>query len=495
MKVSPSIFREYDVRGIAGEKFDDKSLQEYEKWYGKFPGINITPSVATAIGRAYGCLIRKRGGKKIVIGHEIRPYGEELKKQFIDGVMSTGVDVYDGGVSLTPVVYFATGFYGFDGGVNVTGSHNVYFFNGFKMMAKDVYPIFGKEIQEMRGMIDADKYPYKGSGKYYEKDIYSDYKKYLLDHNKLERKLKVVLDCGNGSAGAFAPALLKEMGCELIELYSTPDSTFPNHVPDPEDIKVMQDVGRVVVKEGADIGIGLDADGDRFGAVTEKGETIFADRMILVIAKDILARNPGKKILYDVKCSRLLNDLVTQWGGKPLMHVTGHAPIKDTLRRDSDIVFGGEISGHFYWCEDYFRIDDGLYSAAKMLSMLSKSDKPFSSFFSIVPDTSMTPEIKLPCADELKVKVVSQVRDYFKSRGSEVIEIDGARMVFSPTSWALVRPSNTSPYLTVRIEAETDEEVIRLKNLMQDQFDKYPEIGDKLDRNSVTSHTGKLGWV
>ena len=495
MKVSPSIFREYDIRGIAGEKFEDKALEEYEKWYGKFPGINITPDVAISIGRAYGSVIRKRGGKKIVIGHEIRPYGEELKKQFIDGVLSTGIDVYDGGVSLTPVVYFATAFYQFDGGVNVTGSHNVYFFNGFKMMAKDVYPVFGREIQEMREMIEAEKFTKDTPGKYYEKDIFSDYKKYLLDHNKIERKLKVVLDCGNGSAGAFAPDILKEMGCELVELYSTPDSSFPNHVPDPEDIKVMQDVGKVVVKEKADIGIGLDADGDRFGAVTEKGDTIFSDRMILIIAKDILSRNPGKKILYDVKCSRLLEDLLPKWQGVPLMHVTGHAPIKDTLRRDKDIIFGGEISGHFYWCEDYFRIDDGLYSAAKMLSMISRTDKPFSSFFSVVPDTVMTPEIKLPCADEVKVKVVSEIKEYFEKKGNNVITIDGARVVFSPTSWALVRPSNTSPYLTVRVEANTEKEVLDIKNIMQDQFDKYPEIGDKLNRNKVTTYTGKLGWV
>ncbi len=495
MKVDSSVFREYDIRGIAGKEFSPKALKEYELWYGKFPGINITPDVATAIGRAYGSMIRKRGGKKIVIGHEIRPYGEELKKQFIDGVLSTGVDVYDGGVSLTPVVYFATAFYKFDGGVNVTGSHNVYFFNGFKMMAKDVYPIFGKEIQEMKQMIETDKFTLETPGKYYEKDIFSDYKKYLLDHNKMERQLKVVLDCGNGSAGAFAPDILREMGCELVERFTTPDSSFPNHIPDPEDIDVMQEVGKVVLAEKADIGIGLDADGDRFGAVTEKGETIFADRMILVIAKEILSRNPGKKILYDVKCSRLLNDLVSEWGGKPLMHVTGHAPIKDTLRRDTDILFGGEISGHFYWCEDYFRIDDGLYSAAKMLSALSKTEKPFSEFFSFIPYSSMTPEIKLPCEDAVKVKVVNDIKEYFENQGNQIITIDGARIVFSPTNWALVRPSNTSPYLTIRIEANSDEEVIKIKNIMQDQFDKYPEIGDKLDREHVTSHTGKLGFV
>ena len=494
MKVSPSIFRVYDIRGIAGEKFTDKALQEYEKWYGKFPGITITPEVAIAVGKAYGTRIRKRGGKKVILGHEERQFGKELKNFFIEGVRATGCNVVDAGISLTPLIYFATAFYHYDGGVNTTGSHNVYFFNGFKLMAKDVYPIFDQEIQDMRKIIEKSDYIIDNEGSYEEKNVVEDYKNYLLQHNKLEKKLKIVLDCGNGSAGLFAPQILRELGCEVIELYSEVDATFPNHLPDPEDEWMMRDLSNKVREMKADLGIALDADGDRFGCVDENGEFIYADRMLLLLAKDILSRNKDKKILYDVKCTRYMEDLIPKYGGIPLMHITGHAPIKDSLRRDTNIIFGGEISGHFYWCEDYFKFDDGVYSAAKVLTLLSKSEKSMSELMEEIPVTSLTPEIKLPCADDVKNKISESIKDHFLKK-YKVITIDGARIQFSDTSWGLVRPSNTSPYLSLRVEADSEQEVINIKNILADQLEKYHEIGDKLDRKMVTSHTGKLGWV
>ena len=494
MKIDPNVFREYDIRGIAGEKFSDKALKEYEKWYGKFPGITITPVVAEAIGKAYGTLIGKRGGKKVIVGHEIRPYGEELKLQFIKGVRSTGCDVTDAGGSLTPFIYFATAYYHFDGGVNVTGSHNVYFFNGFKTMAKDVYPIYGKELQKMHKIIEEENYTVSKSGSYKKLKIFPEYRKYFLKHNHLDRKLKVVVDCGNGSAGVFAPEILRELGCEVVELFTKPDATFPNHVPDPEDIFVMRDLGKRVVNEKADLGIALDADGDRFGAVDENGVFIYADRMLLLLAKDILSRNPGKKIVYDVKCTRLINDLVPKFGGIPVIHITGHAPIKQTLRIDPEVIFAGEVSGHFYFVEDYFRIDDGLYAAGKLLSLVARGEKPFSKLFEDFPNTIMTPELKLPCNDSAKKKIVAQISKYF-SKKHKTISIDGTRILFSDTSWGLVRASNTSPYLTIRVEADTKKEIIDIKNILADQLEKFPEIGDRLNRDVVTTHTGKLGWV
>ncbi len=493
MNVTSSIFREYDIRGIAGEKFSEKALKEYEKWYGKFPGITITPEVAQKIGHAFGTLIKRKSGKNIIIGHEIRPYGEELKMQFVDGVLEAGVNVFDAGVALTPIIYFSTAFYKMDGGVNVTGSHNVYFFNGFKIMGKDVYPIFGEDLQKMHKMVLDEDFENEPKGKYEKKDVFNDYKKYLLEHCPLKRKLKVVLDCGNGSAGAFAPQIFKEMGCDLIELYTNPDATFPNHVPDPEDMNNMKDLTEKVKETGADIGIGIDADGDRCGVINEKGEFMYADRTLLLFAKDALSRNKGKKILYDVKCTRLLESLVPNFGGIPIMHKTGHAPIKQTLRDDKDIILGGEVSGHFYFCEDYFRIDDGVYAAAKILSLLSSSDKPISSYYDF-PDTVMTPEIKLPCEDTVKHKIVEEIKNYFEGK-YETITLDGVRIKFSPTSWGLIRASNTSPYLTIRVEADTKEEVLKIKNILADQLEKYPEISDKLNRSEVVTRSGRLGWV
>jgi len=494
VQILKTIFRDYDIRGIAGKEFSPKALEEYEKWYGKFPGITITPKAAEAIGKAYGTIIRRRGGKKVIIGHEIRPYGQELKMHFIQGVLSTGCDVDDAGESLTPIVYFSVAFYGYDGGVNVTGSHNIYFYNGFKMMAKDVWPIYDQEIRDMHGMIEAENFVTEEKGIYSQKDVWGDYKKYLLDHCPLNRKLKVVIDCGNGTPGKFAPEIFSQMGCEVIGLYTEPDANFPNHLPDPEDPWMMRDLQQKVTETGADLGIAFDADGDRFGLVNEKGDFVMADHSLLVLARQALQNNPGKKILYDVKCSRLLDELVPQYGGVPYMHRTGHAPIKDTLRKDPEIILAGEVSGHFYLCEDYFKIDDGMYTAGKILSMISSGDRRVSEIFSDIPKTVMTPELKLPCADETKHKIVSYIAEHFAGE-YKTITIDGTRVIFSDTSWGLVRASNTGPYLTIRVEANTQEEVIKIKNILADQLEKFPEIEDKLDRTCVTSHTGRLGWL
>lgn len=494
MQINRSVFREYDIRGIAGEEFSPKALEEYERWYGKFPGITITPEAAEAIGKAYGTIIRQRGGKKVVVGHEIRPYGNRLKMHFIRGVNSTGCDVDDAGESLTPIVYFATAFYGYDGGVSVTGSHNIYFYNGFKMMAKDVWPIYDQEIQKMHDLIEKEEYMSDTAGEYKQRDVWTDYKKYLLDHCHLEKKLKVVIDCGNGTPGKFAPEVLSELGCEVIGLYTEPDANFPNHLPDPEDPWMMRDLQQKVKETEADIGMAFDADGDRLGVVNEKGEFVIADHTLLLLAREALKNNPGKKVLYDVKCSRLMETIIPQYGGIPQIHQTGHAPIKATLRKDPQTILAGEVSGHFFLCEDYFRIDDGLYAAGKVLAMFSATDKKVSEIYQDIPSTIMTPELKLPCKDEVKHKVVEYISQHFDG-SFNTIKIDGVRVLFSQNSWGLVRASNTGPYLTIRVEADTDEEVIKIKNILADSLEKFPEIEDKLDRTCVTSHTGRLGWL
>lgn len=494
MDINRNVFREYDIRGIAGKEFTQAAIDEYEKWYGKFPGITITPEAATAIGKAYGTVIRQKGGKRVVVGHEIRPYGEELKMDFVQGLRSTGCDVVDAGESLTPLIYFSTAYYDYDGGVIVTGSHNIYFYNGFKMMGRNVYPIYDQELQNMWKMIKDEKFETGEEGAYEKIDVWPDYKKYFFGHNFLDRKLKVVIDCANGSPGSFVPKLLESFGCEVVGLYLEPNAHFPNHVPDPEDPWMMRDLSAKVIEVGADLGIGYDADGDRFGVVDENGKFVYSDHVLLVLAKDILKRNPGKKIVYDAKCSWLVDTFVKKYGGVPVMHVTGHAPIKATLRNDAETIFAAEVSGHFFFCEDYFRIDDAVYTTGKVLGLLSRSDKKFSELFSEFPKTVMTPELKLPCPDEVKHAIVANVAKDFEDK-YKTIKIDGTRIVFSETSWAIVRASNTGPYLTIRVEADTDAEVIKIKNIVADSLEKFGEIGDKLDRTCVTSHTGKLGWL
>lgn len=495
MNVNLTIFREYDIRGVAGVEFLEKAVREYEKWYGQFRGVTITLDVASAIGKAYGTIIRRLGGREVVVGHEIRPYADELTHAFIEGVRNTGCNVTDLGVSLTPLVYFATAYKKFDGGVNVTGSHNVYFYNGFKLMKKDVWPIFGDELQDMRKIIEREDFFQDKKGAYSkDDDIYKIYKEYVQEQIQLRKKVRIVVDCGNGSAGVFAPDFFRSLGCEVIELYTEPDATFPNHVPDPEQRQYMVDLGKRVVDVSADFGIGIDADGDRVGFVNEKGEFIDGDLINLVFAKDALSRFPGKKILFDVKCSRLLQELVPQWGGIPLMHRTGHGPIKETLRKNDDVIFAGELSGHFYFVENYFKFDDALYSSARLLDLFSRANRAFSSLFLEFPERVRTPEFKLPCEDEKKFAIVAEIQKNLSSKYSSVT-IDGVRFQVSEKGWGIVRASNTSPYLTVRVEAETEEEVLQIKNILADELEKFSEIGDKLDRQEIYTLTGRLGWV
>lgn len=492
MKVNPTIFREYDIRGIAGIEFTPEAVGEYEKWYGKFPGINITLDVAKAIGSAYGTIIRNNGGKRVVIGHELRPFGEELKKAFITGVLQVGCDVSDLGVSLTPIVYFNTAFSEFDGGVMVTGSHNIYFYNGFKMMKKGVYPIFEKEIQTLKEIAENETFFKDNLGKLNALDGFSSYKKYILEHIKVNKKFKVVIDSGNGSAGLFAPELFRDLGCEVVEIYSEPDASFPNHVPDPQEKQTLKALIERVKEEKADLGIGFDADADRVGFISEKGEFVTGDLVLLVFAKDVLSRYPGKKIIYDVKCSQLLEDLILQYGGVPVMYRTGHAPLKAALRTEKDAIFAGELSGHFFFAENYFKIDDGLYSAAKMLEIMSCLNCSFSSLFDDIPERVSTPELKLRSSDEEKFDIVEKVKKSLTDKYS-LSTLDGVRFRVSETGWGLLRASNTAPYLSLRVEGKTEKEALGIKNILADELEKFPSILDKLDRNNIAS-IGKLGW-
>src|SRR3989338_5709643 len=492
MKINPTIFREYDIRGVAGIKFSEQEIRLYEKWYGPFPGVTITLDVARAIGKGFGTDIRRRGGKEILVGHEMRPFADELTNAFISGIRSTGCNVTDLGVSLTPIVYFTVIHKSFDGGVNVTGSHNVYFFNGFKIMEKNARPIAGEELQKIREMVEKEEWISDKEGTYRSADGYPAYKEYMLDHIKLSRAFRVVIDCGNGSAGMFAPDLFRSLGCEVIELYTDPDARFPNHTPDPQYSQYCADLEKKVLEAHADLGIGFDADGDRVGFVNEQGKFVEADLTMLVFAKDVLSRFPGKKILYTVKSSQLPAELVPKYGGVPVMHRHGHAPIKETLLRDPGVVFAAEDTAHFFFAEDYFKIDDGLFAAAKLLEMMDRRQVPFSSLLEGIPERVRTPEIKLPCADEKKTEIVARICENLRGRFPSVL-LDGIRIQVSETGWGLIRQSNTAPYLSVRAEGASEAEVLKIKNILADELEKFPAIMDRLNRSAVATLTGKLG--
>ncbi|MBI4135103.1 MAG: phosphomannomutase/phosphoglucomutase [Candidatus Sungbacteria bacterium] len=494
MHINPTVFREYDIRGIAGANFTDKAKEEYEKWYGPFPGVTITLAAARAIGKAFGTTLRRDGGREVVIGHEVRPFAEDLTREFIDGILSTGCNVADLGESVTPVVYFASALSEFDGGANVTGSHNAYFYNGFKLVEKGARPIFGAELQEMQKMIEREDFIEERCGTYVKRDGYAAYKEYFLKHIKFNRKFRIVIDSGNGSAGMFAPDLFRGAGCDVVELYSEPDATFPNHTPDPHMPQFMADLQKKVKDTGADIGIAFDADADRVGFVDENGRLIDPELITLAFAKDVLTRFPGKKILYTVKSSQLIEELVPQYGGVPLIHRNGHAPIKETLRLDDDIIFAGEDTAHFFFVENYFRIDDGLWAAGQLLKLVERTGKPFSELFRDIPLRVRTPELKLPCRDEEKFDIINKIQTSLGRRYPS-LTLDGVRFKVGKTGWGLVRASNTAPYLTVRAEDMTKEGVLRIKKILADELEKYDAIGDRLNCSAVATLTGRLGWV
>ncbi len=492
------IFREYDIRGVAGDKHDPELVELYEKMYGKFPGVTLTAETAKLIGRAYGSHLKTQGAKKVLVGFEVRPFAEVIKENFIEGISDTGIDVDDGGEMCTPFVYFLTSHLDYDGGVIITGSHNIYFYNGFKLLQKDSIPLFGKELKTLYTRIKNEEYDLdenRGKVSKFE-DAYEIYKKNVLTNFNLGRKVKAVLDCGNGTTGMFAKDFFESLGIEIVEeLYFDRDPKFPNHTPDPEQTKNMKDLMNSVVENGAEVGIGFDADGDRAGFVDEKGNHIPADKILLLMIKEKFAEgNEGKKVLFDVKCTKLIQDMLPDFGLEPVMHRTGHAPIKNTLRSDDDFIIGGELSGHFYFTQNYPKADDSFFAAAVVLEILSKTDKSLSELLSFIPERVASPEYKLPCADDKKFEIVKAIKEKFEE-DYEVIDIDGARVTFSEDSWGLVRASNTSAYLTIRIEALDEKEVLKIKNILTEELEKFPGVEEKLNREVIADPNGRLGFI
>ena len=480
------IFREYDIRGIAGDNFDEKTIKLYEKTYGKFPGITLNTKTSKQIGKAFGSHLKKQGAKKVIIGFEVRPFAKEIKENFIEGVLDTGINVHDANEMCTPFIYFLTSHLQYDGGIIITGSHNLYFFNGFKLLQNNSKPLFGKELKTLYKKIkNQDFYIDKNRGELKAlNNAFEVYKKNILPNFNLKRKIKAVIDCGNGTTGLFAKDFFEKLGVNIVEeLYFNQNPNFPNHTPDPEVTKNMNDLIESVKKNKAEVGIAFDADGDRVGFVDEKGNHIPADKILLLMIKEKFQKFKGKKILFDIKCSKLLIDLLPQFGLNPLMHRTGHAPIKDTLRNDPDIILGGELSGHFYFTKNYPKSDDGFFAAATVLEILSNSEKSLSELLSFIPKRIATPEFKLSCLDEHKFKVIESLKEKLSEK-YKIIDIDGVRVNFSKTSWGLIRASNTSPYITVRIEAEEKGEVLRIKNIFADHLDSFTEIKENLDRAS-----------
>jgi len=439
--LSKTIFKAYDIRGVI-----DKTLDE---------------GIARHIGRAFGAAALAKGETKVVIGRDGRLSGPGLTAALGEGLRDAGVDVIDLGMVATPMVYFATNLLDTRSGIMVTGSHNPPDYNGFKMvMAGEA--IYGDAITALHDSIAA----YDGAiaeqrGAYGTHDISKAYLERIISDVKIARPIKIAVDCGNGVAGAFAPDLFRGMGCEVVELFCDVDGHFPNHHPDPAHPENLQDLIKALQDTDAEIGLAFDGDGDRLGIVTKDGQIIFPDRQMMLFASDVLSRNPGAEILYDVKCTRHLGPWIEKAGGKPLMWKTGHSLVKAKLK-ETGSPLGGEMSGHIFFKDRWYGFDDGLYSGARMLEILTKEADP-SKLLNSLPMASSTPELHLHLQEGENFTLIDSLRANASFPTSEKINpIDGLRVEY-PDGFGLARSSNTTPVVVLRFEGENPEALARIQ--------------------------------
>jgi phosphomannomutase/phosphoglucomutase len=436
--IDPSIFRAYDIRGVVGR--------------------TLTADAVRQIGRAIGSEAIQRGRNTVVVGRDGRLSGPELVDALVAGLNATGCDVKDIGVVPTPVLYFAAHYLDTQTGVIVTGSHNPPDYNGLKIVI-DGETLSGDSIQQLRERIDEDNL-ISGQGSVENMNVVPDYIERIRSDVHVARSLKVVVDCGNGVAGAVAPQLLRELGCEVSELFCEVDGNFPNHHPDPSKADNLKDLIAAVQEQQADIGLAFDGDGDRIGVVTTQGNIVWPDRVLMLFIADILGRNPGGLIIYDVKCSRFLDRIIREHGGEPLMWKTGHSFIKEKIR-ESGALLAGEMSGHIFFRERWYGFDDGLYSAARLLEVLGKDARPATEVFASLPDSVNTPELNIPMQEGEPPKFMERLLASAHFEGAQVSTIDGLRVDF-PDGWGLVRASNTTPVLVLRFEADEEAALSRI---------------------------------
>ena len=442
MHVDTSIFKAYDIRGVVGKTIDERFAEH--------------------LGRAFGSEAVAAGERAVAVGRDGRLSGPGLAAALIRGLASTGLDVVDLGAVTTPMLYYVAatrGAHGCTSGIQVTGSHNPKDYNGFKMVLAGK-AIYGEAIQALRQRIEREDYM-RRPGRSAAMDIVPEYSARIANDCKLERKMKIVVDSGNGIPGASAPAILRALGCEVIELYSEVDGDFPNHHPDPSKPENLADLIRTVKSSGAELGLAFDGDGDRLGVVTVDGHIIYPDRQLMLFAQDILPRHPGGTIIFDVKCSQRLAPVIRAAGGTPLMWKTGHSLIKAKMREIGSPM-AGEMSGHIFFGERWYGFDDATYTAARLLEILSRTKSP-SQVLDTLPSSHSTPELNVACAEGEPRRVVQQLLETATFPGArEIVTIDGLRVEYDD-GFGLVRSSNTTPVLVLRFEGHTPAALQRIE--------------------------------
>ncbi len=443
------IFREYDIRGVVKEDFKD--------------------DVVISLGKGFGTWLIRHGAKNMVLSGDIRTTTPKLKELFAEGALSTGLNVIDIGILPTPLNYYSQFVRPVDAAVQITGSHNPPEFNGFKL-SYDKQAFFGAQIQEIKDLILADDFEI-GEGAFSTDDkIKKEYLKEVIAKINIERKLKIVVDSGNAAGGLVAPELYKALNVELTELYSEIDGTFPNHHPDPTVEKNIAELIKLMKTGNYDVGIAYDGDADRVGVVDDKGRIIWADQLMALFLPEVI-KEPGTPIVFDVKCSQVLEDEVVKNGGKPIMWKTGHSVLKQKMKELKG-PFGGEMSGHIFFADDYYGYDDAIYVSARLVQMLSRSNKPMSDYLDALPKFVSTPEIRLHAeSDQIKFEIAEKAFEYF-SNNYDCITVDGVRIRFDD-GWGLVRASNTQPVIVTRFEANTQEALDRIKNLVMGKLSEF----------------------
>ena len=444
--IDESIFREYDIRGIVPSQLNETSI--------------------SLISYAIAKKCNDENINELAIGRDGRLSGEKILSLLSKELQSLGINVVNVGIVTSPLLYFAAKQLPSKSGIMITGSHNPKNYNGFKIVINDS-PISGVEILNLLSNKPINKI---NTGKeIFKKNLMDEYIQEVLSQGlEKPKKLKVVIDCGNGSAGEIAPKLMRSLGYEVIELYCEIDGNFPNHHPDPGKMENLQDLIKAVTENSADAGIAFDGDGDRLGVVTEEGDIIFPDQLMMIFAKDVLKNYPGKEIVFDVKCTNLLSEIINEAGGIPLMSPTGHFHIKNALKK-TNAPLAGEMSGHIFFNDQWYGFDDGHYSAFRLLEIMKKSDMPLSSMLNQLPKAHSTPELNLNVKEEEKFRVVEDFVNKAKFEGGSKVTIDGLRVDFED-GWGLIRASNTTPKLVLRFEAKTPSRLKEIKNMFLNQL-------------------------
>lgn len=445
-RISPEIFREYDIRGVVDPELDSETC--------------------VLLGRGLGTTLARAGARSVAVGRDVRLSSDRIRDDLVRGLSSTGLDVVDVGVVPTPCLYYALYTLDVGGGVMITGSHNPAEYNGFKTsVGKD--SIHGENIQAVRCLIEAGDFE-TGAGKVVERRILPEYLGRVTEGVTPERGLTVVVDAGNGVAGPHAPNVLETLGCTVHKLYCEPDGRFPNHHPDPTVEKNLKDLIAKVKATGADLGIAFDGDADRIGVVDEKGGIVWGDRLLALYARQVLRDGPTS-IIFEVKCSKGLIEDIVAHGGTPVMWRTGHSLIKQKMK-ETGALLAGEMSGHMFFKHRYFGYDDAIYAACRLVEIVANEDAPLSEIMATIPKYPSTPEIRLECPEAHKFAVVKEIVAHFR-KTHPVIDVDGARIDFGD-GWGLVRASNTTPLLVMRFEADTEARLAEIRRTVESKVEE-----------------------